>query len=257
MHLFCKEHEQIMFDLSKEQIKPTILQGTEKKRSAASERPRVKRTKPIKQSTQQTQPPIQLDVKPPVELDEVHLNPVKTEQLQPEPSSIPFIKTERPEEVPLPSPSSPIPSPPASLPLPSSIPSPISSPPLPPSLPLPNLIEEESIVTNLNAIKLEPCVPNNLDLIKIEEEIKLEQPQDMEPVSLTADEIRKAEEGQAAAAMLLEQMSDVEQNPPLTPSPPPPENISEPKFSPPEYHIKREFHPEDMLTSAVQSMNTE
>lgn len=253
------------FDLSKVQIKSTTSSGTEKKRSAGGDRPRSKRTKPFKHLPS-TQPPVQIDIKSPVELNELNLNSVKQERAQSEPSSIPFIKTEVPQETqnsplqssplplspPLPSPSPPLPSPSISPQHSLSLPSP------PPTIPIPDL-EEESIATNLNAIKLEPCIPSTMDMIKIEDEIKLESSVKMEPISLTADEIRKAEEGQAAAAMLLEQMSDVEQkyNPPLTPSPPPHENISDSKFSPPDYLIKREFHPEDMLTSTVHSITTE
>lgn len=226
----------------------------------------MKRTKPIKQQTQISQSSVELDVKDPVKIDELNSIQIKQEPVQSEPSSIPFIKEEVLEDIIPPSPpsppSSPLPPPPPSLPL---------SPPLqspPPVLPIPDLIEEESIKTNLNAIKLEPCSDIDIDLVKMEKEIIQEQPL-KEPMSLTADEIRKAEEGQAAAAMLLEQMSDVEQkyNPPLTPSPPPPpppsqlsppsEDVSDSKFSPPNYLMKREFHPEDMLTSTVQTLNTE
>ncbi|XP_025418932.1 uncharacterized protein LOC112689432 [Sipha flava] len=46
---------------------------------------------------------------------------------------------------------------------------------------------------------------------KTEEEIVQERQIEVEPISLTADEILMAEEGQAAAAMLLEIMSDVEE----------------------------------------------
>lgn len=214
----------------------------------------MKRTKSIKL---QTLPPIQLDVKPSLQLDEFHNVPIKQEQDQSNPSSNPIIKK---EEVfqdltpPL------LPSPPVSSP--SSI------------LPISNFIEDESIQTNLNAIKLEPCIPDTSNLLHIEDKIVKDNYINVEPISLTADEIRKAEEGQAAAAMLLEQMSDIEQkyNSPLTSSPPPPppspptpplilsslpENVMDSKFSPPTYIIKREFHPEDMLTSTTQSINTE
>lgn len=217
----------------------------------------MKRTKSIKL---QTQPPIQLDVKPPLQLDEFHNIQIKQEQAQSEPSSIPLIKEEVLQDLTPPS----LPSPPPSI----SICSPSTM------APISNFIEEESIQTNLNAIKLEPCIPNTTNLIHIEDKIVQDNYLNVEPISLTADEIRKAEEGQAAAAMLLEQMSDIEQkyNPPLTPSPPPPppspsppplilsslsENVIDSKFSPSTYIIKREFHPEDMLTSTTQSINTE
>lgn len=271
------------FDLMKKHIKPTVSLKTDKKRSAVSDRPRVKRTKPIKQQTKSLLPipSVQLDIKPSVNLDELHNIPIKQEQALSEPKSDPYIKEEVfikedvyiKEEIirdlPLPPPCIPIPSPQTPPPLPPIPPPvcvPIPSPP--PSIPLPDLAEEESIKTNLNAIKFEePCLSVNADLIKIKDEV-IDEPKNVEPKSLTADEIRKAEEGQAAAAMLLEQMSDVEQkyNIPLTPSPPPPppplpsppiENIDDSKFSPPTYHVKREFHPEDMLTSTVQSINIE
>lgn len=267
----------------KEHIKPLPL-GTEKKRSAVSDRPRVKRTKPSKQQThtiQSTVPSVQLDVKPCVKLEELLSTPIKQERAQSEPKINPFIKEEflpdkTPPLPPLPSLSSPptisLPSPPPSLvllPVPSPPPLiPLPSPPQ--SIPEPDCREEnESIETNLNAIKLKPCRTVLNDLL---EDMKQDVPIKEEPVRLTADEIRKAEEGQAAAAMLLEQMSDVEEkyNPPLTPSPqasppsspkpvplPPSDNILDSKFSPPNYSIKREFHPEDMLTSTVQSINTE
>jgi len=234
-----------------------VFLATEKKRSAGSDRPRVKRTKHIKQPKKQ---PIHLDVKTHVDtsnvkVEEFHNSQIKQERAQSEPSNIPYIKEEVEEVIqnitPPISPSSPL-----SLPLP-----PVPSPPS--IIPISNLIEEESIKTNLNAIKLEPCSPINTDLLEIKEEIQTE-PTKMEPIKLTADEIRKAEEGQAAAAMLLEQMSDVEEkyNPSLTPPlppplPSPPKNISNSKYSPPNFRIKREFHPEDMLTSTVQSTNIE
>jgi len=226
--------------------------GTEKKRSAVSDRPRVKRTKTTKQQTQQLRPPVQLDVKPSAQFDKLHNITIKQEPIESE-TTIPYIKEEILTNIPSPPPSILLPSPPVRSP--------------PPSIPIPNLIEEELIKTNLNAIKLENCSPINNDLVKMEEEIIQDRCIKLEPISLTADEIRKAEEGQAAAAMLLEQMSDIEEkyNPPLTPSPPPPplssppsDNISDSKFSPPNYLNKREFHPEDMLTSTVvQSINTE
>lgn len=324
------------FDQIKEQIKPVVSSGTEKKRSANSDRPRLKRTKPVKQQTQSIQPPLQLDVQTPVKLDvklpvhldrktpvqlsvqpqvqldvqsqvqldvrpqvqldvqphehldvrpqvqsdvkpHVHLDIKPTIQLDElhdisskqedgilsEPCRISYIKEEILHNVvspPLLSPSSP-------------------------SITLSNMAEEESIKTNLNAIKLDPCTPILTDFLKIEEELTLNVPNKMEPISLTADEIRKAEEGQAAAAMLLEQMSDVEEkynsplipspplpspppSPPLSPPPSPPlpsprnsspqlsDNISDSKFSSPNY-VQRGFHPEDMLTSTVQTINTE
>lgn len=358
------------FDQIKEQIKPVVSSGTEKKRSANSDRPRLKRTKPVKQQTQSIQPPLQLDIqsslqldvqssvqfdvqtpvkldvqlpvhldrktpvqlsvqrqvqldvqsqvqldvrpqvqsdvrpqvqldvqphehldvrpqvqldvkphvhsdiKPTMQLDELHNISLKQEDgALSEPCSISYIKEEILHNVVSP----PLLSP--SLHSPSS-----------PSISLSNMAEEESIKTNLNAIKLDPCTPILTDFLKIEEEltsnvpIKMEHFK-MEPISLTADEIRKAEEGQAAAAMLLEQMSDVEEkyNPPLIPSPPLPspppspplspppsppppsprhsspqisDNISDSKFRSPNY-VQREFHPEDMLTSTVQTINTE
>lgn len=226
--------------------------GPEKRRSTFSDRPRVKRTKPIKQQTQSI-PPVQLDVKSSISLDEFNNTAIKQEQVESEPSNIVYIKDEVF--------SSPSPSPP---PPPDSPPITMTSPK--PVTPLPDFIEEESIKTNLNAIQLDPCLPITTDLEKIEKDIVQDIPIKMEPISLTADEIRKAEEGQVAA-MLLEQMSNVEQkyNAPLTPSPPLPpsspalplENISDSKFSPSTFLIKREYHPEDMLTSTVQSINTE
>jgi len=342
MYLF-KEHKRMRFDHIKEQIHPVVSSGIEKRRSN-SDRPRLKRTKPVKQQTQSIQPPLQSDIQPPSQLDvrtpvkldvqlpnvqldvetplqlslqpQVHLDVQSQMQLdvqpqvqldvqpndhldvqpqvqldgqphvkldiQPtielnelhnisskqedmalsEPCSISYIKEEILQNV-------------ASPPLLSpSLHSPSS-----PLISISNMAEEESIKTNLNAIKLDPCTPILTDFLKIEEELTLNDPIKLEPISLTADEIRKAEEGQAAAAMLLEQMSDVEEkyNPPLIPSPPLPspppsppqsppsprlspqplsENISDSKFSPPNY-IQREFHPEDMLTSTVQNINTE
>lgn len=329
------------FDHIKEQIHPVVSSGTEKRRSANSDRPRLKRTKPVKQQTQSIQPPLQSDIQPPSQLDvqtpvkldvqlpnvqldvktpaQLSLQPQVQLDVQPqvqldvqpndhldvqpqvqldvqphvkldiqptkelnelhkistkhedralsEPCSISYIKEEILQNVA----SSPLLSP--SLHSPSS-----------PSISLSNTAEEESIKTNLNAIKLDPCTPILTDFLKIEEELTLNDPIKLEPISLTADEIRKAEEGQAAAAMLLEQMSDVDEkyNPPLIPSPPLPspppsplqspplspppsprlppqplsENISDSKFSQPNY-IQREFHPEDMLTSTVQNINTE
>ncbi|KAE9537995.1 hypothetical protein AGLY_005967 [Aphis glycines] len=210
------------------------------------------------------QPTGQLDEQPTMQLDESHNISIKQEDTtQSETCNTLYIKEEILQNVvspPLLSPSSP-------------------------SISLSNMAEEESIKTNLNAIKLDPCTPILTDFLKMEEEITLNNPIKLEPISLTAEEIRKAEEGQAAAAMLLEQMSDVEEkyNPPLIPSPPLPspppspppslplspppssprlsppplpDKILESKFSPPKY-IQREFHPEDMLTSTVQTMNTE
>lgn len=262
LYIFFKEQEQIKFDMIKEHIKPTVPLGIEKKRSAVHDKPRVKRTKPVKQQTKILQSPVELDIKDPVKIEELNSIEIKQELAQSEPSSISLLKEEVLQDIIPPSP----PSPPSSPPPPSLPPSPPQQSP-PPVSPIPDLIEEESIKTNLNAIKLEPCSAIDLDLVKMEKEIIQEQPL-KEPMSLTADEIRKAEEGQAAAAMLLEQMSDVEQkyNPPLTPSPPPPppppsspppEDIPDSKFSPPNYLMKREFHPEDMLTSTVQTINTE
>jgi len=327
MFLF-KEYKRMRFDNIKEQIQPVVSSGAEKKRSANSDRPRLKRTKPVKQQTQSIQPPLQsdiqpslqLDVQPPVqfdvqtpvqldvqlpvdqldvktpmqlsvqsqvqldiqpqvqldvqprdhldvqphvqldiqptmELDELHnISSKQEDRALSEPCSISYAKEEILQNVvspPLLSPSSP-------------------------SISISNMAEEESIKTNLNAIKLDPCTPILTDFLKIEEELTLNDPIKLEPISLTADEIRKAEEGQAAAAMLLEQMSDVEEkyNPPLIPSPPLPspppsppqsprlspqplsEKLSDSKFSPPNY-IQREFHPEDMLTSTVQTINKE
>lgn len=251
--IFFKEQEQIRFDFINEYIRPTVSLGVEKKRSAFNDRPRVKRTKSIKQQTQSL-PPVQLDIKPPISLDEFDNTSIKQEQFESELSNIVYVK----EEV-------------------FSSPSPSSTPPVSPSiriaspkLEMPDFIEEESIKTNLNAIQLNSCLPIAAGLIKMETNILDDITIKMEPISLTADEIRKAEEGQVAA-MLLEQMSNVEQkyNVPLTPSPPLPpplpspppvlplENIPDSKFSPPMYLIKREFHPEDMLTSTVQSINTE
>lgn len=281
----------------KKHTKPTVSLGNEKKRSAVSDRPRVKRTKSSKQQTQTIQPPVQLDIKPVIKLEELYDSSIKKEQSQLEPSSISSIKEEMLQNVTLPSrlssppppPPLPTPTPPPSLPQLSTPPQtpPLPSPSSPPSSPSPSLnsppvtlspihlmppsgtrselIEKESVET----IKFDPCNFSN-DILKIKEEILQNEPLKIEPISLTADEIRKAEEGQAAAAMLLEQMSDVEEKynspsppqrlPPSLPSspspPPPPENISESKFGPPNYHIKREFHPEDMLTSTVQSINT-
>lgn len=290
----------------KEHTKPKVSLGSEKKRSAVSDRPRVKRTKSSKQQTQTIQPPVQLDIKPDVKLEEFYDSSKKKEQSQLEPSSIPSIKEEMLQNVTPPLQlSSPLPPPPPTLsppllPTPTSLPSlpqlstppqtpppPSPSPSPPPPSPSPSvnsppvtlspihlmspsgigseLIEKESVET----IKFDPCNFSN-DILKIKDEILQNEPLKIEPISLTADEIRKAEEGQAAAAMLLEQMSDVEEkynspSPPqrLLPSlpsspspPPPPENITESKFSPPDYHVKREFHPEDMLTSTVQSINT-
>ncbi|CAH1738658.1 unnamed protein product [Aphis gossypii] len=210
------------------------------------------------------QPTRQIDEQPTMQLDESHNISIKQEDTtQSETCNTLYIKEEILQNVvspPLLSPSSP-------------------------SISLSNMAEEESIKTNLNAIKLDPCTPILTDFLKMEEEITLNNPIKLEPISLTAEEIRKAEEGQAAAAMLLEQMSDVEEkyNPPLIPSPPLPspppspppslplspppssprlsppplpDKILESKFSPPKY-IQREFHPEDMLTSTVQTMNTE
>jgi len=210
------------------------------------------------------QPTRQLDEQPTMQLDESHNILLKQEDMsQSETCNTTYIKEEILQNVvspPLLSPSSP-------------------------SISLSNMAEEESIKTNLNAIKLDPCTPILTDFLKMEEEITLNNPIKLEPISLTAEEIRKAEEGQAAAAMLLEQMSDVEEkyNPPLIPSPPLPspppspppslplspplsspilsppplpDKILESKFSPPKY-IQREFHPEDMLTSTVQTINTE
>jgi len=226
--------------------------GNEKKRSAVSDRPRVKRTKIMKKQTTPLQPPTHLDTKPPtVQLDKLHNIKIKQEPIESETTSVPYIKEEILQNKPSPPPTVLPPSPPVQ-----------SSPP---SMPIPDLIEDELIKTNLNAIKLENCSPINNDLVKMKEEIIQERTIKLEPpLSLTADEIRKAEEGQAAAAMLLEQMSDIEEkyNPPYTPSPPPssspPPNMSDSKFSPPDYLNKREFHPEDMLTSTVvQSINIE
>lgn len=276
--LFFKEKEQMRFDLIKEQIKPSVS-GNEKKRSAANDRPRVKRTKITKQQTQSTQPPLKLDLQLPMQLDTFDNIPVKEEPVESEPISsecisfskteptgIPFIKTE-PTSIPVikkevfcetssPPPSIPPPPPPPPPPISPILPLP------PPAVPIHDLIQEESIKTNLDAIKLEPqsIIP---DIVKIEEE--KERQVKIEPISLTADEIRKAEEGQAAAAMLLEQMSDVEEkynNSPLIlssppSSPPPSKNNFESKYSPPTYHTKREFHPEDMLTCTVRSISTE
>lgn len=243
----------------------------EKKRSAASDRPRVKRTKNTKQHRNQPiQPSVQLDVKP-VQLNELQSISMKQERAKSEPHNIPHINEKVLEEKNLP---------------PSQVSPPLSSrsppallPPLlssPPSISLPDISEEESIKTNLDAIKLETCLPIDTDLVNIKEEIMIHRPLKMEPVSLTADEIRKAEEGQAAAAMLLEQMSDVEQkynspSPPPPPSPPPsppprspspstptpPECSSDSKFSPSNFITKREFHPEDMLTCTVETVITE
>lgn len=251
MYIYFQDREQIRFDFIKENTKPKVSMGNEKKRSLVNDRPRVKRIKTIKQQTQPVQPSIQLDVKPPMQSDKLQ-DIIKQEPIESGNNSIPFIKEEILENVPSPPP----------VPSPSS---PLQSPPT--SVPIPDLIEEELIKTNLNAIKLENCSPINNDIVKMEEEILQDQSIKLEPKCLTADEIRKAEEGQVAAAMLLEQMSDIEEkyNPPLTPSPPPPlpsppmtENISGSQFSPPDYHIKREFHPEDMLTStAVQSIKAE
>ncbi|XP_025413820.1 uncharacterized protein LOC112685962 [Sipha flava] len=111
------EKEQIRLDLIKEQIKPAVSLGNEKKRSATSDRSRVKRTK----------------------LDGFDNITVKQESVESEPISIPLIKKETEEEI----------------------------------------VQERQI--------------------------------EVEPISLTADEILMAEEGQAAAAMLLEIMSDVEE----------------------------------------------
>lgn len=238
----------------KEQIKPAVSLVNEKKRSATSDRPRVKRTKVTKHQSQSTQPPLQSDVQLPVHSDK--FDSVKQEPVESEPISIPFIKKEVFHETSPPPPPTPPPPPPPISP-------PISSP-SPPSIPIIDLIQEESIKTNLDAIKLEPKSIIT-DIVKIEEEIVHERQIKVEPISLTADEIRKAEEGQAAAAMLLEQMSDVEEkynNSPLIlssppSSPPTSENNLESKYSPPVYHTKREFHPEDMLTCTVQSMSTE
>jgi len=342
MYLF-KEHKRMRFDHIKEQIYPVVSSGTEKKRLANSDRPRLKRTKPVKKQTQSIQPPLQTDIQPPLQLDvqtpiqldvqlpvvqldvktpvsvqpqvqldvqsqvqldvqpqvqldvqphdhldvqpQVQLDVQSHVQLDVQPTmeldelhnisskqedralseqcSISYAKEEILKNVASP---------------------PLLSPSLhsstSPSISMCNMAEEESIKTNLNAIKLDPCTPILTDFLKIDEELTLNDPIKLEPISLTADEIRKAEEGQAAAAMLLEQMSDVEEkyNPPLIPSPqllspqpsppqsPPPsprlspqslsENISDSKFSPPNY-IQREFHPEDMLTSTVQNINTE
>jgi len=293
MYLYFQEQEQTRYKLIKEHTKKTVLLGSEKKRSAVSDRPRVKRTKSLKQKTPTIQPPVQLDVKPLIKLEEVHNIPIKLEHVKSESSCISHIKEEVLQDVPSPlqlsPPQSPsLPSPPSSLPLspspttslpqsqPPTQPSlssqfspPISSPPLPPHVPIQEYMEQESI----NAITIEPCNFSNALLLKIKEEnTPTHETIKLEPVSLTADEIRKAEEGQAAAAMLLEQMSGIEEkyNPPLTPSPPPlplpspplpselqSEDIVEPKFSPPNYLIKREFHPEDMLTTTVQSIITE
>uniref|UniRef100_A0A2H8TJP8 Nuclear factor related to kappa-B-binding protein n=1 Tax=Melanaphis sacchari TaxID=742174 RepID=A0A2H8TJP8_9HEMI len=346
-----QQNKRMRYEQIKEHIKPEVSLGTvEKKKSANSDRLRLKRTKPVKhqnQSTPAPKLPLQLDVQPPVQFDvnipvpsdvnlpaqldvqspvklstqpqvqldaqpqvqldvqpQVHLNVQShkqidaqsqvqldvephaqvdvqpTTQLDMQPSvqldeshnisskqedrtqtetcSNSYVKEEILQNV--------------------------VSPPLlsPSSISLSNMAEEESIKTNLNAIKLDPCTPILTDFLKMEEEITLNDPIKLEPISLTAEEIRKAEEGQAAAAMLLEQMSDVEEkyNPPLIPSPPLPspppsppssppppsssdlsppqlpENISDSKFSPPNY-IQREFHPEDMLTSTVQTINTE
>uniref|UniRef100_A0A2S2QUV8 Nuclear factor related to kappa-B-binding protein n=1 Tax=Sipha flava TaxID=143950 RepID=A0A2S2QUV8_9HEMI len=60
-----QEKEQIRLDLMKEQIKPAVSLGNEKKRSATSDRFRVKRTKVSKQSAQSSSSS-QLDVKFPV-----------------------------------------------------------------------------------------------------------------------------------------------------------------------------------------------
>lgn len=252
----------------------------------------MKRTKSLKQKTKTIQPPVQLDVKPLIKLEEVHNTPIKQERVKSESSCVSYIKEEVLQDIPSPlqlsPPQSPsLPSPPASLPLspsprspprpqPSTQPPlssqfspPMPSPPLPPHVPIQEYMEQESI----NAITIEPCNFTNALLLKIKEEnTSTHETIKVEPVSLTADEIRKAEEGQAAAAMLLEQMSDIEEkyNPPLILSPPPPplpspslppepqtEDIVNPKFSPPNYLIKRDFHPEDMLTSTVQSIITE
>lgn len=253
-----KEKEQKRFNLIREYTKPTLSLGTEKKRTV-SDRPRVKRTKSIKQQTQPIQPSVQLDIKPVMQFDELHNIPIKQEPFESESSNIPYIKEEILENVPSPPPPTPL-----AMPLP---PSPtVPSPPL--SIPIPDPNEEELIKTNLNAIQLESCSSNNTDLINIKEEFMDDMPKMEPPMSLTADEIRKAEEGQAAAAMLLEQMSDIEEkynspSPPPPPPPPPPshspsENISDSKFSPPNYLGNREFHPEDMLTTCtVPSINTE
>lgn len=275
-NFFFKEQEQKQFDLIKERIKPNISLAPEKKRSAASDRPRVKRTKTSKQQlTQSIQPPVNMDVKPPVQLSEFQCIPIKQERAKSEPHDILHIKEEVLEEENLP---------PSQLSPPlSALSPPVLLPPLsssPPSISLPEISEEESIKTNLDAIKLETSLPIDTGIVNIKEEVMIHRPIKIEPVSLTADEIRKAEEGQAAAAMLLEQMSDVEQKynspsppPPLSPPPPPtppprstssspstptlPECTSDSKFSPSNFIIKREFHPEDMLTSTVPSLNTE
>jgi hypothetical protein len=357
LYLF-KEHKRMKYEQIKEHIKPVVsLSTAEKKKSANSDRPRLKRTKPVKHQNQSIPTPLQLDIQPPLQLDvqspvqipvpleaklpvqldaqsPVQLNAQPQVQLDVQPQvqldvqpqvqldvqshkqidaqsqvqlddqphaqldvqptmqldvrpnmqldeshnilskqeertlsekcSTSYTKEETLQNVvspPLLSPSSP-------------------------SISLSNMAEEESIKTNLNAIKLDPCTPILTDFLKMEEEITLNDSIKLEPISLTAEEIRKAEEGQAAAAMLLEQMSDVEEkyNPPLIPSPPLPspppspspspplsspppsssrlsppplpENISDSKFSPSNY-IQREFHPEDMLTSTVQTINTE
>ncbi|XP_060849456.1 uncharacterized protein LOC132928660 [Rhopalosiphum padi] len=353
-----QEHKRMKYEQIKEHIKPVVsLSTAEKKKSANSDRPRLKRTKPVKHQNQSIPTPLQLDVQPPLQLDvqspvqipvpldaklpvqldaqspvqlnaqpqvqldvqpqvqldvqpqvqldvqshkqidaqsqvqlddqpHVQLDVQPTMQLDVQPNmqldeshnilskqeertlsekcSTSYTKEETLQNVvspPLLSPSSP-------------------------SISLSNMAEEESIKTNLNAIKLDSCTPILTDFLKMEEEITLNDAIKLEPISLTAEEIRKAEEGQAAAAMLLEQMSDVEEkyNPPLIPSPPLPspppspspspplsspppsssrlsppplpENISDSKFSPPNY-IQREFHPEDMLTSTMQTINTE
>lgn len=252
----------------------------------------MKRTKLLKQKTQTVQPPLKLDIKPVVKLEELHNIPIKLEpgleQDQSESNCIPYIKKEVLDKDILQPPLqlSPSPSPPpSSVPL---SPQPTTTPrtPSPPSqfsLPissynsspsphvsLQEYMEQESI----NSIKIDSCNFSD-DKVKTKEENALPNVTiKVEPVSLTADEIRKAEEGQAAAAMLLEQMSDIEEKydpPPLVLSPPPPppspspplplepesKNIVESKFSPPDYLTKREFHPEDMLTSTVQSIVTE
>ncbi|XP_050542288.1 nuclear factor related to kappa-B-binding protein isoform X2 [Daktulosphaira vitifoliae] len=243
-----KKKEQEQKELSLQQfaaksfVKPTLL-VQEKKRSAANERSRVKRTKIPKQ------PP----APPTIKLDEVNTSHVSkrpsSENLKIDINNAPIYKLEfdkKSQAKQLCSLTPPSP-PPLSLPL-------LPPPSLPPVL---ETKKEELMVENINAIKLETCINTNrnCNLEKVEE--KVSKPIKIESVNLTADEIRKAEEGQAAAAMLLEQMSDAEEkyNPPISPSST--EKITEPKFSPSNYSMKREFHPEDMLTTTVQSINTE
>ncbi|XP_050419818.1 LOW QUALITY PROTEIN: uncharacterized protein LOC126832847 [Adelges cooleyi] len=242
---------------------------SEKKRSATSERPRAKRPKLSKQS------PLPSTA---VKTEEIQTKPIKQSSpglapAEPINNVVPFVKLEVKEESP-PEPTSPPrqltpPPPPLSMPLPLTPPPPHHHhhhhppqlPQPPSSLPLvPEVIKEELLTEdNLSTLKLESCISSiqNRDLVKIEQVIENNKP--VEAVKLTADEIRKAEEGQAAAAMLLEQMSDVEEkyNPPVSPSPPLKKITENHQFCPSNYSVKREFHPEDMLTTTVQTINTD